>query len=244
MGSGATDHAIHITARRLYDILQDAKTYFVLKEQHPELERMIQVAAPGTVMDFPGYRIVIDQVFRFDRDDTLVFRVIFLSDAETPLYYRPGEIALRVGRNLYWPSFAQVSRMIPARSPARLTWEVSPDVTSLDIVNPKGLTASLLGRLSASLSESGEYVVTARGKNGRTDSLKFTVAFPAPPGEPDPLVQSKDTKKFGIRSLSLSQPQPGQNFGYVCYTGTADGGRAGLSIENHFQLIVPTRETP
>ena len=241
---GSTDHAVRITARRLYDILQDAKTYFVVREQHPELERTIQVAAPGKVMEFPGYRVVIDQVFRFDRDDTLVFRVIFLNDTEAPLYYRPGEIALRVGRNIYWPSFAQVSRVIPPRGPAHLSWELSPDVVSLEIASPKGRKASLLDRLSAPLSDPGEYVVTARRKGGQADSLRLKVAFPAPPGEPDPLVITRDSNEFGIRRLVLSQPESGQNFGYICYTGTADGRRASLSIENDFQLIVPTQGTP
>jgi hypothetical protein len=242
-GAGAPDRAVRITARRLYEILQDAKSYFVVKDQHPELERSIKVAAPGTVMEYPGYRIVIDQVFRFERDDTLVVRVIFLNDTEAPLYYRPGEIALRVGRNLYWPSFAQVSRVIPPRGPARLAWEISPDVVSLEIVDPKGRKASLLDRLSAPLSDLGQYVVTAKGKNDRADRLKFQVVFPVPAGEPDPLIVAKGSE-FGIRRLVLSQPEPGQSFGYVCYTGTSDGGRAGLSLDNEFRLIVPTRGTP
>jgi len=242
--SETTAQALPITPRRLYDLLQDAKTYFVIKEQHPELERAIQVAAPGKVLEYPGYRIVIDQVFRFDRDDTLVFRVIFLNDTEAPLYYRPDEIALRVGRNLYRPSFAQVPQVIPPRGPARLTWEASPDVVSLEIANPKGRKASLLDRLSAPLSDLGEYVLTAKGRDGRSDTLKFAVLFPVPPREPNPLIVAKGTKDFGIRRLVLAQPEPGQNFGYVCYTGTADGGRADLSLENDFSLIVPTRTAP
>ena len=241
---GTPREEFSITPRRLYDILQDAKTYFAIREQHPELERTIQVAAPGKVLEYPGYRIVIDQVFRFDRDDTLVFRVIFLNDTEETLYYRPGEIGLRIGRNLYWPSFAQVPRVIPARGPARLTWEVSPDVVSLEIANPKGRKASLLDRLSAPLSDLGEYVLTARGRKGVGDTLRFQVQFPVPPGEPNPMIVGKGAKDFGIRGLVLAQPEPGQNFGYVCYTGTADGGRADLSLENDFSLIVPTRTAP
>lgn len=243
-GPAARERTVSITARRLYDIVQDVKTYWLVKEQHPELERTIQVAAPGTVMEYPGYRVVIDQVFRFDRDDTLIFRAIFLNDTEAPLYYRPGEIALRVGRNLYWPSFAQVPRVIPPRRPARLTWEISPDVVSLELANPKGQKASVLDRLSASLSDLGPYLLSARSKNGRTDSLTFRVNFPVPPGEPDPLIVSKGARDFGIRRLVLSQPEPGQNFGYICYTGTADGGRAGLSLDNDFRLIVPIRAEP
>ena len=235
---------VRITARRLYDILQDAKTYFVLKEQHPEMERTIQVAAPGKVLEYPGYRIVIDQVFRFDADDTLVFRVIFINDTESPLYYKPGEIALRVGQNLYWPSFAQVPKVIPFRVPARLTWEISPDVAALEIANPRGQRAPLIDRESASLSDRGEYTMTARGKGGRTDTIRFAVKFPRPPKEPNPLVVSKGPRDFGIRKLVLQQPEPGQNFGYVCYTGTADGRRADLSLLNDFSLIVPTRTAP
>jgi len=233
-----------ISARRLYDILQDAKTYFVLKDQHPELERSIRVSAPGTVLEYPGYRIVIDQVFKFDRDDTLVFRVIFLNDTPAPLYYRPGEIGLRIGRNLYWPSFAQVPQVIPARLPARLSWELSPDVESLEIINPKGKRASVMGRLNAPLDEPGPYTLNARGKGGRKDSQKFQVLFPVPAAEPNPLIVAKGAEDFGIRRLVLNQPEPGQNFGYVCYTGTADGGRANLSLDNPFSLVVPVHSSP
>ena len=233
-----------ISARRLYDILQDAKTYFVLKDQHPELERSIQVAAPGKVLEYPGYRIVIDQVFKFGRDDTVVFRTIFLNDTEAPLYYRPGEIGLRVGRNLYWPSFAEVPQMIPPRRPARLMWEISPDVISLEITSPTGKKASVLDRLSARLTEPGQYTLTAHGKAVRADSLKFRVVFPVPPSDPNPLVVAKGAGDFGIRRLVLEQPEPGQNFGYVCYSGTADGGRANLSLDNDFSLVVPVHTTP
>jgi hypothetical protein len=237
-------HTVRITARRLYDILQDAKTYFAIKEQHPEWERTIEVAAPGKILEYPGYRLVIDQVFRFDRDDTLVFRVVFINDTEAPLHYKPNEIGLRVGQNLYWPSFAQVPRTIPPRGPARLTWDVSPDVESLEITNPGGGLASLLQRNSAPLTDLGEYVVVARGKGGRTDTIKFAVKFPLPAKEPNPLIVSKGPRDFGIRKLVLSQPEPGQNFGYVCYTGTADGRRADLSILNDFSLIVPASTAP
>ena len=233
-----------ISARRLYDILQDAKTYFVLKDQHPELERTIQVAAPGKVLEYPGYRIVIDQVFKFGRDDTVVFRAIFLNDTEAPLYYRPGEIGLRVGRNLYWPSFAEVPQVIPPRRPARLMWEISPDVISLEITSPTGKKASVLDRLSAPLTEPGQYTLTAHGKAGRADSLKFRVVFPVPPSDPNPLVVAKGAGDFGIRRLVLEQPEPGQNFGYVCYSGTADGGRANLSLDNDFSLVVPVHAAP
>lgn len=242
--SQPASRVVRTTARRLYDILQDAKTYFAIKEQHPQFERTIEVTAPGKVCEYSGYRLVIDQVFRFDRDDTLVFRVVFLNDAAVPRFYRPSDLGLRVGQNLYWPSFAQVPQVIPARTPARLTWDVSPDVQRLEIRNPQGQTASLLGQLAAPLPEVGNYVVVAQDKDGRTDTVKFTVKFPVPANEPNPLVVAKDVHDFGLRRLEVVQPEAGQNFGYVCYTGTADGRRADLSLKNEFTLLLPTRVTP
>ena len=240
----STTRVVRTTARRLYDILQDAKTYFAIREQHPEFERTIEVAAPGKVCEYVGYRLVVDQVFRFDRDDTLVFRVVFLNDSDAPLYYRPSDLGLRVGQNLYWPSFAQVPQVIPARLPARLTWEVSPEVESLEITNPRGQRASLLGRLAPPLPDVGQYVLVAKAKDGRTDTVKFTVKFPVPVNEPNSLVVAKAPRDFGLRKVEVTQPESGQNFGYVCYTGTADGRRADLSLKNNFSLLLPTRATP
>ena len=180
--SRVPEGSVRITARRLYDILQDAKTYFVVKEQHPELERTIQVAAPGKVLEYPGYRIVIDQVFRFDRDDTLVFRVIFLNDTEAPLYYRPGEIALRVGRNLYWPSFAQVQPGHPAARAGAAYLGGFARCRFPGNRQPEG-PESLAPRpaLGAAL-RSGRVCRDRPGKNGHTDSLKFRVAVPGAGG--------------------------------------------------------------
>jgi hypothetical protein len=241
---GMSRHIVRITAHQLYDILQDAKTYFVIKDQQPDFERSIDVRAPGKILEYPGYRIIIDQVFRFDRQDTLVFRAIFLNDTNQALSYKPEEIGLRVGENIYWPSFAQVPRIIPPRTAAHLTWQLSPEITKVVLTNPAGKTAEVTNAMAAPLYDVGDYTIQASAADGRTDTLKFTVKFPVPANEPNPLVVSKSPKDFGIRQLALEQPDPGQNFGYVCYTGTADGRRADLNIDNNFTLIVPATPTP
>ena len=158
---------VHITARRLYEITQDAKTYFTVAQQYPEFDRAIEVTTPGKIIEYPGYRLVIDQVFRFDRDDTLVFRVAFLNDTASPRYYKPAEIGLRIGRNIYWPSFAQVSGSMAPRVPARIAWDVSPDVGSIIVKNPAGQVADLSDRSMAELGELGTYTIIATAKDGR-----------------------------------------------------------------------------
>jgi len=233
-----------ISVRRLYDLLQEAKTYFLVHEQHPELERPIQVITPGRVLEYPGYRVVLDQVFRFERDDTIVIRAVFLNDDPKPRHYLPEDVGLRVGRNLYWPSFAQLAGVIPERQPAELTWETSADVTTLTLVDPSGIAVDLSRDVSARLKACGKYRLLASDAKGRQDALEFVVRYPAPPGEPTPLVAGRDPAGFGLHKICLRQPQPGQNFGYVCYTGTADGQRANLSLENNFILVVPATPEP
>ncbi|WP_342751213.1 hypothetical protein [Termitidicoccus mucosus] len=45
---------------------------------------------------------------------------------------------------------------------------------------------------------------------------------------------SKGDRDFGIRKLTVTQPEAGQNIGYITYTGTSDGRRADISIDNDF----------
>ena len=243
-GAASGGPPLRITARRLYDILQDAKTYFLLRDQHPELPRGIAVVSPGKVIDYPGYRVVVDQVFRFDRDDTLVIRAVFLNDDPLPRHYRAADVGLRIGRNLYWPSFAQLPGLIPGRVPAEIAWELSPDVTTLMITNPDGQSADLTQRVTALLLGPGCYTLVAAGAHGRTDTVSFEVHYPASTPDASPVLVSKGPHSFGVRKLTLRPPEAGQNFGYVCYTGTADGQRAELSLENDFSLVVPATLSP
>jgi hypothetical protein len=51
-------------------------------------------------------------VFRFDPEDTLVFRVRFENDGENEVIYQPQRIAARVGQNVYYASIADASGII------------------------------------------------------------------------------------------------------------------------------------
>lgn len=242
--AAAKARTLRLSAERLYQIVQEAKTYFVIQEQHPELQRPIEVTKPGTIIPLRECTVVLDQIFRFDRDDTLVFRVVFLNDQPTPLTYSPGEIALRAGKNLYWPSFAQLSGNIPPLQPATLSFELSPDITKLELTKPDGSTSEIR-QTTQRLTETGAYVLTASDAAGKTDRVKFAVKYPVPPNEALPLVVGDDPKGFGIRKLTLAHPYPGQSFGYICYSGTADGQRAELSLDQNFALLFkPTPASP
>jgi hypothetical protein len=57
----------------------------------------------------------VEEVFRFDPEDTLVFRVRFENHGETELYYLPQRLAARVGINVYYPAIVDASGIVPPK---------------------------------------------------------------------------------------------------------------------------------
>lgn len=121
--------SIHLKRSTLLQMLDDVKSYFVIKDQYPEMQRNIEVSAPGTVIDYPSFRLVVDQVFKFPEHDTIIFRIIFLNDSQQPMLYAPASLAVRIGTNDYFASFADASGDVP---PA----------TAISFKNAKGETAT------------------------------------------------------------------------------------------------------
>jgi hypothetical protein len=58
----------------------------------------------------------VEEVFRFDPEDTLVFRVRFENTGETEVIYQPQRLAVRVGQNVYYSSIADASGIIPPKA--------------------------------------------------------------------------------------------------------------------------------
>ena len=53
------------------------------------------------VSNFNDYEIQIEQAFRFNAEDTLVFRVGITNRTDMPLIYQPDSFGLRAGNRLY-----------------------------------------------------------------------------------------------------------------------------------------------
>ena len=101
LGAG---RAPEVSPLKLLALLDKAKAFPLLKSQQPE-----SVADVGfttydgkpLVSDFNDYEIQIEQSFRFNAEDTLVFRVGITNKTGTPLIYQPDSFALRAGDRLY-----------------------------------------------------------------------------------------------------------------------------------------------
>lgn len=114
-------HAPETSPVKLLALLDRAKAFPLLKSQQPD-----SVADVGfttydgkpLVSDFNDYQIQIEQAFRFDAADTLVFRLVLTNRTDTPLRYQPDSFALRAGNRLYPQSISDADGVVPPRGRA------------------------------------------------------------------------------------------------------------------------------
>jgi len=113
LGAG---RAPEVSPLKLLALLDKAKAFPLLKSQQPE-----SVADVGfttydikpLVSDFNDYQIQIEAAFRFNTEDTLVFRVAITNETNTPLIYQPDSFALRAGDRLYPQSISDSDGHVP-----------------------------------------------------------------------------------------------------------------------------------
>ena len=105
-----------ISPELLLGLLDRAKSFALVKDQYPEAVQQIEHGTPGSVTYYRDFRVTVEEVFRFDPEDTLVFRVRFENTGETEVIYQPQRLAVRVGANVYYASIADASGIVPPRS--------------------------------------------------------------------------------------------------------------------------------
>jgi hypothetical protein len=138
---------------KLLSLLDKAKAFPLLKAQQPE-----SVADVGfttydgepLVSDFNDYQIQIEAAFRFNSEDTLVFRVAITNAADTPLIYQPDSFAVRAGNRLYPQSISDADGTVPPEGRSVVYFAVTgtPDGGRNDLALKNHFTV-LINRLSA-----------------------------------------------------------------------------------------------
>lgn len=105
-----------VTPEVLLGMLDRAKSHALITQQYPEAAQQIERAAPGSVTYYRDFRVTVEEVFRFDPEDTLVFRLRFENSGESEVVYQPQRLAARVGSNVYYASIADASGIIPPKA--------------------------------------------------------------------------------------------------------------------------------
>ncbi|MBX3742566.1 MAG: hypothetical protein KF712_16385 [Akkermansiaceae bacterium] len=117
-----------VTAVTLLSALDLAKAYPVLKEAKSDVVEEIgykDFRAEPPVMDHGDFQIRLEEAFRFDAQDTLVFRVVLRNATDQELQYNAGGFVLRVGQNRFDASITDASGIIPAKQDAAAYFAVT-----------------------------------------------------------------------------------------------------------------------
>jgi hypothetical protein len=105
-----------VTPEVLLSLLDRAKSYQLIEMQYPEAVQQIEHAEPGNVCYYKDFQVTVEEVFRFDPEDTLVFKLRLENKGDEEIHYQPQRLAVRVGQNIYYASIADASGIIPPKA--------------------------------------------------------------------------------------------------------------------------------
>ena len=146
-------HPPEVSPIKLLALLDKAKAFPLLKVQQPESVAGVDFTTydgKPLVSDFNDYEIQIEQAFRFNAEDTLVFRLAITNKTEVPLIYQPDSFMLRAGNRLYNQSISDASGTVPPQGRSIVYFAVSgtPDGGRNELSLRNAFTV-LLTRISA-----------------------------------------------------------------------------------------------
>jgi hypothetical protein len=114
-----------VSPNRLIDCLTRAKAYPVLRKYYPDQLDDVTHVTSNRVITYPDFRVQISEVFRFEKEDTLIFHILLQNLSEREISYRSAELSVRVEPQtpelrgappLYSASVVDASGMMPAKS--------------------------------------------------------------------------------------------------------------------------------
>jgi len=117
-----------VTPTRLLALLDKAKAFPLLKKQQPEAVAGAEARTFGDkpqVTDFNDYEIRIEEVFRFNPEDTLVFHVTLRNKYNEEIRYLPESFCVRVGNRLYHQSISDAPGVLPPNASSTVYFAVT-----------------------------------------------------------------------------------------------------------------------
>ena len=121
-------HAPEVSPIKLLALLDKAKAFPLLKAQQPESVANVDFTTydgKPLVSDFNDYEIQIEETFRFNAEDTLVFRLVITNKIDAPLIYQPDSFTLRAGNRLYPQSISDADGTVPPKGRSIVYFAVS-----------------------------------------------------------------------------------------------------------------------
>lgn len=110
------DGKLAIVPERLLSLMDKAKAYPLFVANQPDALAGVLHAAPSIANYYDGFTVHVRDVWRFEEDDTLIFRVELENTSERAIYYKPQDLAVRLDERIYTQSLADASGVMPPKS--------------------------------------------------------------------------------------------------------------------------------
>jgi hypothetical protein len=117
--TGPVVPAVSVTPSRLLVLLDKAKSYPLLRAYHPQAVAQVEYRnyeKDARIMDATNYSIQIVETFRFNPEDTLIFRVLLKNKTEKLMRFASNGFSLRVGDRTYPQSISDAGGTIPPKA--------------------------------------------------------------------------------------------------------------------------------
>ena len=105
-----------IVLERLLSLLDKAKAYPLFEKDYPDALAGVLHAAPNATNYYDKFRLLIRDVWRFEQEDTLVFRLELENNSDSTIYYKTQDLAVRLEDRIYTQSIADASGVMPPKS--------------------------------------------------------------------------------------------------------------------------------
>lgn len=113
---GKDGSRIAVVPERLLALMDKAKAYPLLVNEHPDALAGVLHASPAITNYYEGFNVRVRDVWRFEQDDTLIFRLELENTSDRAIRYNPQDLAVRLDERIYTQSLADASGVMPPNS--------------------------------------------------------------------------------------------------------------------------------
>lgn len=105
-----------VVPERLLSLMDKAKAYPLFEKEEPDALAGVIHASSDLINYYENFRVHVRDIWRFEQEDTLIFRIELENGSDAPIYYKPQDLAVRLAAKIYTQSLADASGVMPPRS--------------------------------------------------------------------------------------------------------------------------------
>jgi len=107
---------INVVPERILSLMDKAKAYPLLLKADRDALAGVLHASLGITNYYKDFSVRILDVWRFEEEDTLIFRLELVNETDQAIYYKPQDLAVRLDERIYTESLADASGVMPPKS--------------------------------------------------------------------------------------------------------------------------------